>query len=251
MTGPRGAGQPRQTARSVDNTPAAAKRVQSCRSYNARGLTPRAPLNNLEGHLLTRGFLGKKRTDTSGRLPPGQYLESGFPVLSAGPTPRTKLDTWAFSLEDAKGQKLAQWDWQQFLSLPQTEITTDIHCVTKWTKLDTHWKGVTIDALLKAANYQPTDGYVMAFCEGGYTTNVPLADLTNGRGMVTHEFDGDQLTAEHGGPARLLVPHLYFWKSAKWVRGLRFMPEDAPGFWEAYGYHIYGDPWKEQRYWSD
>ncbi len=201
--------------------------------------------------MLTRGFLGKRRPEGSRPLPPGQYLETGFPVLSAGPTPRAQPDKWTFSLEDNKGKRLAGWNWNEFLALPQTEITTDIHCVTKWSKLDTVWKGVLISDLLKAANITPADGYAMAFCDGGYTTNLPMKDLLTAKSMVTHEFDGDQLSAEHGGPARLLVPHLYFWKSAKWVRGLRFMPEDAPGFWEAYGYHLYGDPWKEQRYWSD
>lgn len=202
--------------------------------------------------MLTRGFPGRKRPESSRPLPPGQYLEIGFPVLSAGPTPRTSLDKWTFTLEDRNGKPLGTWSWDQFTTLPQTEITTDIHCVTKWSKLDTHWKGVKIDDLLKAANLsEPPDPYVMAFCDGGYTTNLPVRDLLNGRGMVAYEFDGDPLTAEHGGPARLLVPHLYFWKSAKWVRGLRFMPEEQPGFWEAYGYHMYGDPWKEQRYWND
>jgi len=202
--------------------------------------------------MVTRGFMGRKRSDASGRIPPGQYLETGFPVLSAGPTQRSPLDRWAFSLEDRNGKPLAAWNWEQFMALPQTEITTDIHCVTKWSKLDTQWKGVKVDDILKAAGIaDPPDAYLMAFCEGGYTTNLPVRDLVNGKGMVAHEFGGDPLTAEHGGPARLLVPHLYFWKSAKWVRGLRFMPEDQPGFWEAYGYHMYGDPWKEQRYTND
>ena len=208
-------------------------------------------VDRLEIELVTRGFFGRKRPETARPLPPGQYLETGFPVLSAGPTPRTPLDRWTFTMEDSAGAKLASWSWDEFMALPQTEIKTDIHCVTKWSKLDTRWKGVTIDTLLKAAGITPGDGYVMAFCDGGYTTNLPLEDLVGGKGMVAHEFDGEPLDPEHGGPARLFVPHLYFWKSAKWVRGLRFMSEDAPGFWEAYGYHMYGDPWKEQRYWSD
>jgi DMSO/TMAO reductase YedYZ molybdopterin-dependent catalytic subunit len=203
--------------------------------------------------VVTRGFLGRKRPQgDSGRLPPGQYTENGFPVLSAGPTPRTPLETWTFSLETSKGDKLASWSWQEFLALPQTEVHTDIHCVTKWSKFDTDWKGVTVVDLLKAAGLgEPPEPYAMAFSDGGYTTNLPMKDLLNGKSMVAHEYDGEPLRAEHGGPARLFVPHLYFWKSAKWVRGLRFMPEDAPGFWEAYGYHMYGDPWREQRYWSD
>ncbi len=201
--------------------------------------------------MVTRGFFGRKSPESARPVPPGQYLERGFPVLSAGPTPRTDLTKWAFTLEDEMGTKIAAWNWEEFQALPQTEITTDIHCVTKWSKQDTIWKGVLISDLLKAANIERSEGYAMAFCEGGYTTNLPMKDLLTPKSMVTHEYDGDQLTAEHGGPARLLVPHLYFWKSAKWVRGLRFMPEDAPGFWEAYGYHIYGDPWREQRYAGD
>ncbi len=201
--------------------------------------------------MVTRGFFGRKREDSSRPVPPGQYLERGFPVLSAGPTPKTDLTKWSFSLEDISGKKIAAWNWAEFQALPQTEITTDIHCVTKWSKLDTVWKGVLISDLLKAAGVEQTDGYAMAFCDGGYTTNVPMKDLLTPKSMVTHEFDGDQLRAEHGGPTRLLVPHLYFWKSAKWVRGLRLMDEDEPGFWEAYGYHMYGDPWREQRYAGD
>ncbi len=196
--------------------------------------------------MLTRGFFGKRRTEAHRPLPPGQYLETGFPVLSAGPTPRIDLDHWTFSI-GGEGEPVS-WNWEEFLALPQTSITTDIHCVTKWSKLDTHWKGVTIDTLFEAAGLEVKDGYAMAFCYGGYTTNLPIADLIDGKSMVAHEYDGSPLRPEHGGPARLLTPHLYFWKSAKWVRGIRLMDHDAPGFWEAYGYHMYGDPWKEQRY---
>jgi DMSO/TMAO reductase YedYZ molybdopterin-dependent catalytic subunit len=137
------------------------------------------------------------------------------------------------------------------LALPHTQITVDIHCVTKWSKLDTVWEGISFDALLEAAGLEPPTAYVMAFCDGGYTTNVPVADLRKGKAMVALRDGGADLAPEHGGPARLLVPHLYFWKSAKWVRGLRFMESDEPGFWETHGYHIYGDPWREQRYWGD
>jgi DMSO/TMAO reductase YedYZ molybdopterin-dependent catalytic subunit len=160
------------------------------------------------------------------------------------------LDRWTFSIEDGT-QTLARWTWDEFLALPQTEITTDIHCVTKWSKFDTKWKGVTIDTLFEAAGLDPGSDYMMAFCDGGYTTNLPVEDLVDGKAMVAHEYDGAALPPEHGGPARLLVPHLYFWKSAKWIRGLRFMDDDAPGFWESYGYHMYGDPWREQRYHGD
>jgi len=202
--------------------------------------------------VITRGFRGKRRdTGDAGRVPPGQYVTPDFPVLSAGPTPRTSTAGWSFALEDPERAEIARWTWSELLALPPTEITVDIHCVTKWTKLGTRWKGVSFDALLEAAGREPPAPYVMAFCDGGYTTNVPVADLRRGKGMVAYEYDGRPLHAEHGGPARLLVPHLYFWKSAKWIRGLRFMSTDQPGFWEAHGYHIYGDPWKEQRYDGD
>ncbi len=201
--------------------------------------------------MVTRGFFGRRRRPEPPRpIPPGQYLESGFPVLSAGPTQRTRLDQWTFSIEDGS-ETQASWTWDEIQALPQTELTTDIHCVTKWSKLDTNWKGVTIDTLFEAADIDPADDYVMAFCDGGYTTNLPVEDLLDGKGMIAFEFDGEPLEPAHGGPARLFVPHLYFWKSAKWVRGLRFMEEDEAGFWEMYGYHMYGDPWKEQRYLGD
>jgi DMSO/TMAO reductase YedYZ molybdopterin-dependent catalytic subunit len=185
-------------------------------------------------------------------LPPGQYETHDFPVLSAGPTPHTPLAQWSFTLRDASGETL-RWSWDEFQGLPRTALETDIHCVTKWSKFGTHWEGVTIDTLLAEAakrGVQPAP-YAMAVCDGGYTTNVPLADLSNGKGMVAYIYEGAPLPAEHGGPARLLVPHLYFWKSAKWVRELRFMERDEAGFWESLGYHMYGDPWREQRYSGD
>ena len=201
--------------------------------------------------MVTQGFFGRRRRPEPPRpIPPGQYLESGFPVLSAGPTPRTPLDQWTFSIEDGS-ETQASWTWDEMQALPQTELTADIHCVTKWSKLDTNWKGVTIDTLFEAADVDPADDHVMAFCDGGYTTNLPVEDLLGGKGMIAFEYDGEPLEPAHGGPARLFVPHLYFWKSAKWVKGLRFMEEDEPGFWEMYGYHMYGDPWKEQRYRGD
>jgi DMSO/TMAO reductase YedYZ molybdopterin-dependent catalytic subunit len=144
---------------------------------------------------------------------------------------------------------LATWTWDEFRALPSEEIRTDIHCVTKWSKLDTKWEGVSIDTLLEGSQHDAT--HAMAFSDGDYTANVPLPDLLDGKAWVAFNYDGRPLEAEHGGPARLLVPHLYFWKSAKWVRGLRLMDHDEPGFWESYGYHIYGDPWREQRYWGD
>ena len=169
-------------------------------------------------------------------------------MLSAGPTPHTPLSQWTFSIT---GQVEAprRWTWDEFRQLPTETITQDIHCVTKWTKLDTVWEGVSVDTLLHGV--KTSAEYVMAFSDGGYTTNLPLSDITGGKAWIAFNFEGEPLLAEHGGPARLLVPHLYFWKSAKWVRGLRLMREDEPGFWEMYGYHMYGDPWREQRYSGD
>ena len=187
--------------------------------------------------------------DAAGRLPPGQYLATGFPVLSAGPTPHTPLSTWTFSIERQDGSALKSWTWDEIQALPAETVTQDIHCVTRWTKLDTEWRGVSIDTLLGAVEHD--SDYAMAFCDGGYTTNLPIEDLTDGKAWLAFEYGGEPLDPEHGGPARLLVPHLYFWKSAKWVRGLRLMDTDEPGFWETYGYHMYGDPWLEQRYSGD
>jgi DMSO/TMAO reductase YedYZ molybdopterin-dependent catalytic subunit len=198
---------------------------------------------------ISRGFRGRRRTDIdSARVPPGQYVTSDFPVLSAGPTPHTPLDAWTFEIRGAVAEPVS-WTWDELLALPSETPTVDIHCVTKWSKLDTTWRGVAIDRLLERV--ETTAGYVSAFCDGGYTTNLPLEDVTGGKAWVAYEYQGGPLPAEHGGPARLLVPHLYFWKSAKWVRGLELLEHDVPGFWEGYGYHNYGDPWKEQRYAGD
>jgi DMSO/TMAO reductase YedYZ molybdopterin-dependent catalytic subunit len=179
-------------------------------------------------------------------LPPGQYLTKDFPVLSAGPTPRIRTDEWSFDVRTESGGTTS-WNWDEFQALGVEDVHTDIHCVTRWSKLGTSWRGVPLDAVF--AQVDTAQGFVMARSYGGYTTNVPLADLLGGKAWVATEYEGAPLEAEHGGPARLLVPHLYFWKSAKWVRGLDMMPADAPGFWEQNGYNLYGDPWKEQRYW--
>jgi DMSO/TMAO reductase YedYZ molybdopterin-dependent catalytic subunit len=197
----------------------------------------------------TRGFRRRRPADEPPeRVPPGQHLTGDFPVLSAGPTPRTPLDRWRFTVE-GEVEEPRSWGWRDFLALPAEEVVTDIHCVTTWSKLDTRWRGVSVDTLLDGLD--PEAGYATAFCDGGYTTNLPLEELTGGKAWVAYEYDGEPLHPEHGGPARLLVPHLYFWKSAKWVRGLRLTLEDAPGFWESLGYHDLGDPWREQRYWGD
>lgn len=204
---------------------------------------------------ITRGFKGRAReTDRAfkERIPPGQYETNDFPVLSAGPTPRTSLERWNFSIYGEVAEDL-KWTWDEFKSLPRETVKVDIHCVTKWSKLDTVWTGVSVDTLLERINLdaQPTVRHLIAFCDGGYTTNLPLADVRGGKAWVVDEYDGRPLAPEHGGPARLLVPHLYFWKSAKWVRGFKLVSEDRPGFWESVGYHNYGDPWKEQRYAGD
>jgi DMSO/TMAO reductase YedYZ molybdopterin-dependent catalytic subunit len=198
--------------------------------------------------LISRGFRGRHRDNPPGRVPPGQYLVDGFPVLSAGPTPHTPTDRWAFTVVGEVDAPV-RWSWDEFRALPTETVTTDIHCVTKWSKLDTVWEGVSVDALF--ADLVTEAEYVTAFCDGGYTTNVPLDDLLGGRAWVATGYGGEPLEPEHGGPARLLVPHLYLWKSAKWVRGLRLTADDEPGFWESLGYHMYGDPWREQRYAGD
>jgi DMSO/TMAO reductase YedYZ molybdopterin-dependent catalytic subunit len=198
---------------------------------------------------ISRGFRGRHRTEEeTRRLPPGQYLTTDFPVLSAGPTPRSPLDEWSFTVQGAVDEARS-WTWEEFTALPTDTVTVDIHCVTKWSKFDTTWKGVSIDTLLDGL--QTEGDYVTAWSDGDYTTNVPLEDLRGGKAWVAYEYDNEPLDPEHGGPARLLVPHLYFWKSAKWVRGLVLTVQDEPGFWESFGYHNYGDPWREQRYWND
>ena len=197
--------------------------------------------------LISRGFHGRQSEGPSDRIPPGQHLVDDFPVLSAGPTPHTPLDQWTFSIEG--GAEPVSWTWEEFQALPSEEVTTDIHCVTKWSKLDTAWRGVSLDTLLGLVEYEA--GYLLAFCDGGYTTNLPLEHVTDGKAWIAYNYDGEPLESEHGGPARMLVPHLYFWKSAKWIRGFRLQDEDEPGFWESNGYHILGDPWLEQRYWGD
>jgi DMSO/TMAO reductase YedYZ molybdopterin-dependent catalytic subunit len=197
--------------------------------------------------IISRGFGGRRRESVSG-LPPGQYLTHDFPVLSAGPTPRIPLDRWHFTITDETGGQ-RRWTWPEFTALPTEDVTVDIHCVTKWSKLGTTWRGVSLDTLLEEIDTGADYTTVHSF--DGYTTNVPIEDLIDGKAWVAYRYDGEDLDPEHGGPARLLVPHLYFWKSAKWVAGLRLTTEDEPGFWEAAGYHMYGDPWREQRYQGD
>jgi DMSO/TMAO reductase YedYZ molybdopterin-dependent catalytic subunit len=198
---------------------------------------------------ISRGFRGRRREGAQdSRIPPGQYETEDFPVLSAGPTPHTSLKEWSFSIVGEVTEPRT-WTWEEFRALPSVTVTCDIHCVTKWSKLGTDWEGVSVDTLLDEVEHDAT--HVLAFCDGGYTTNLPLEDVVDGKAWVAFGYGGEPLEPEHGGPARLLVPHLYFWKSAKWVRGLTLMDHDEPGFWETYGYHMYGDPWREQRYSGD
>jgi len=198
---------------------------------------------------ISRGFRRRESADApSDKVPPGQYVTHDFPVLSAGPTPRIGLEEWRFEIS-GQVDRPRGWSWQEFSALPADDVSVDIHCVTKWSKLGATWRGVPVDALLEGV--ETAAQYVMAHSYGGYTTNLPLEDLTGGRAWIAYHYDGQPLDPEHGGPARLLVPHLYFWKSAKWVRGLELRDTDAPGFWEGYGYHNYGDPWREQRYSGD
>jgi len=201
---------------------------------------------------IARGFHSKRPQAQANRLPPGQYETRDFPVLSAGPTPHTPLAKWDFTIRDTDGHAV-RWTWDEFQKLPKETPTVDIHCVTKWSKFDTKWEGVSVDTLLDAAfkGGVHAGSFVVAFSDGGYTTNLPADDVTGGKAWVAYGYDGAPLPPEHGGPARLLVPHLYFWKSAKWVRGLQLLPRDQQGFWEQLGYHDRGDPWREQRYQGD
>jgi DMSO/TMAO reductase YedYZ molybdopterin-dependent catalytic subunit len=197
--------------------------------------------------IVSPGFHGRRRPGGV-TLPPGQYLTEDFPVLSAGPTPRVEPASWEFTVTTELGRSY-HWTWTDLLALPAERPTVDIHCVTKWSKLGTAWEGVSLDTLL--ADVETAADYAFVYSYGGYTTNLPLEDLLDGQAWIVHRYDGEALTPEHGGPVRLLVPHLYFWKSAKWVRGIRLRDEDEPGFWETAGYHDYGDPWREQRYQGD
>lgn len=224
--------------------------ARGCRgrlSRSARG----APSPPPEGSfvVVNRGFQGRRSQRGQGVLPPGQYdVGEEFPVLSAGPTPHTALERWDLAVVGAVDEP-RRWSGEAFRALPREQVPADLHCVTKWSKFGTHWEGVSVDTLLDGVDTAAE--YVVAFSDGGYTTNLPLADVMDGKAWVVDTYEGEPLAAEHGGPARLLVPHLYLWKSAKWVRGLALTERDEPGFWETLGYHDYGDPWREQRYAGD
>lgn len=201
--------------------------------------------------MVTRGFTGRRPArEHADRIPPGQHLVPDFPVLSAGPTPRVSVDDWQFTLRVGP-KPIKHWSWDAFNALPRTSYTRDIHCVTTWSKLDTRWEGVLVDDVLADAGVAPPTDYLLAHSFDGYATNVPTADVIGAKGMIALRYEDAPLEADHGGPARLLIPHLYFWKSAKWISGLQFTTHDEAGFWELRGYHMYGDPWREQRYTDD
>ena len=197
--------------------------------------------------VVNRGFRGR-REPSEPDLPPGQYLTRDFPVLQAGPTPSVRLEDWRFTIRTETGGERA-WTWREFLALPTERPTVDLHCVTRWSKLGTTWEGVSLDTLFE--DVETVADYALVRSYGGYTTNLPLEDLLDGKAWIAHRFEGEDLPSAHGGPARLLVPHLYLWKSAKWVTGIDLRHDDEPGFWESLGYHEYGDPWREQRYVDD
>lgn len=194
--------------------------------------------------IFSRGFTGRPRT-AQPDLPPGQFLTEDFPVLSAGPTPTIAEADWSFTIKTELGASHS-WTWDELHALPIEDVHTDIHCVTRWSKLGTNWRGVSLDTLF--ADVETGYDFVMMHSTGGYTTNLPLEDILDGQAWIATEFEGEPLEPDHGGPARMIVPHLYFWKSAKWVRGITMQRDDSPGFWEQNGYHTYGDPWREERY---
>jgi DMSO/TMAO reductase YedYZ molybdopterin-dependent catalytic subunit len=198
---------------------------------------------------ITRGFTGRRARDP--RLPPGQYdAGTEWPVLHVEATPRIDTDRWTLRI-DGLAHRPTTWTWAQIRALPKDSYSGAIHCVTTWSKFDMRFEGVSVDTLLEQVEPADEAAFVVARSHTGYTTNLPLADVTGGKAWVVWDVDGAPLTDEHGGPARLLVPHLYFWKSAKWVSGLTLVGRDEPGFWERNGYHDRGDPWLEQRYQGD
>jgi DMSO/TMAO reductase YedYZ molybdopterin-dependent catalytic subunit len=199
----------------------------------------------------TRGFTGRARPLRDPRLPPGQYdVGDDWPVLTAEVTPHLVPEQWTMTVDGLVASPMT-WSWDEMHALPQSEYSGDIHCVTTWSKLGTRFTGVSVDVLLQVAHPLPSAAYVLATSTTGYTTNVPLEDVTGGKAWIAFQHEGAPLPPEHGGPVRLLVPHLYFWKSAKWVTRLTLLDHDEQGFWERNGYHDRGDPWTEQRYQGD
>ncbi|MEV7834628.1 sulfite oxidase-like oxidoreductase [Streptomyces subrutilus] len=204
----------------------------------------------MTGPQATRGFVGRPRVHDPG-LPPGQYdARDDWPVLSAEVTPALSTGDWTFRVDGLVAEPRT-WTWDEAQALPASTYEGDIHCVTTWSKFGMRFGGVALDVFLDAVRPDPSATHVVAYSYTGYTTNLPLADVTGGRAWVAFRHEDAPLPSEHGGPARLLVPHLYFWKSAKWLTGLRLLDHDEPGFWEQNGYHARGNPWEEQRYAGD
>ena len=196
-----------------------------------------------------RGELVKRGIDPS-RLPPGQYFTERFPVLHAGLVPDVDLAGWDFSVEGLVADPM-RWSYEEFLALPATTTVADIHCVTKWSKFDTEWEGVEVTEVMRHVRPDPRATHVVVRAEHGFTANLQLDDFLRPGNLFAYRFGGEELERDHGWPLRLVVPHLYFWKSVKWVRGFTLLDHDEPGFWERNGYHMYGDPFREQRYWGD
>ncbi len=192
----------------------------------------------------------ERKMQKEGRLPPGLSATIKWPVLHYGSVPSFNPQTWDFRIAGLV-EKPVRLSWEEFNRLPQTEIVTDIHCVTRWSRFDNRWQGVLFTEVIKLATPKPEARFVLVHAEQGFTANVPLEDLMRPTTLFALKHDGEPLAAEHGYPLRLVLPHLYFWKSVKWVRGLELLPSDAPGFWEQNGYHMYGDPWKEERFDTD
>ena len=195
--------------------------------------------------LINEDFIPKRESNK--KLPPGQYQVKDFPVLSFGPTPEISTTEWALEVSGLI-EKPSKWNWEAFQKLSHEDVVKDIHCVTKWSKFDTKWRGVSLDHIMDLVRVTPTATHLIAHSYDGYTTNLPIEDVREGKAWVADSYEGEAIEAEHGGPVRLLVPHLYFWKSAKWLKKLEFVDGDIPGFWETRGYHNHGDPWLEQRY---
>lgn len=191
-------------------------------------------------------FFKKPEAEHKDRVPPGQRLATGFPVLTYGPTPQIDRATWQFRVWGLAQEKTFSWD--DFMAMPQSEFTADFHCVTTWSKLDVQWVGVKVTDFMKSIEVDPKAVHIMEHCYGGYTTNIALDDFTREENFFAHTLFGEPLPDDHGGPLRLVVPHLYAWKSAKWINGLEFLSKEDLGFWERNGYHRRGDPWKEERY---
>lgn len=191
-------------------------------------------------------FFFKPEADQRDRVPPGQHLAKGFPVLTYGETPDVSMQDWRFRVWGLASEVILTWD--DFMAMPQSEFTADFHCVTTWSKLDVKWRGIKVTDFMRQIDVAPAAAYVLEHCYGGYTTNLAMDDFLREENFFAHTLLDEPLPAEHGGPMRLVVPHLYAWKSAKWINGLQFLEQEELGFWERNGYHRRGEPWAEERY---